>query len=444
MTELHHQGHATARGSMPAHREPLTIRYSIIGITLFGVGGSSLMVFFASAYGVLAFKVLAVLLMLVTGYGTAILLRRYGDAIHPLRAVLALALLSVVPYLRILIEVLPTFSSRHILDGIFVFGPYYLMPFTGLAVVAYLASTGVAFDRCLRRILPWLAGLVALFAAARMVSLDPARIHTVYTIYNNFIIPAALLLFFPALRRNVLIGAAALTIMVVLSTIQGSRSYLLVFMYLGVFSLLFGPYRLQSKVLFIGLILLVAVAAGPTALQIAFSSGSDATILKKLKLASLLPTLETAFNNGDLLKIYFWEGNSRSGVLVDAFKGFTGWDYAWGRGLTATYESFVTRTTIEIGYAQELFWIGLVTLVPVFVYSLVALFGILMRPGWRSGFLGSAMVGIGLTRLLDGFILGMPIMSLYTLFYWMFVMQLALKARYRSALFRSGSGDARI
>lgn len=428
-----------AYSALPPARGRFTFRYSKVGITLFGIGNGSLLIFFSSAYGISALKPVAVLMLLLAAYGTVSLLRRYSAAIHMPRALLALFFLSIIPYLRIVFEVLPTLETRKIIDGLLIFGPYYLLPFSALGIVAFVASTSVRFDAVVRHALPGIAVFVAMLALGGLVTIDPGQVAGVYSVYNNLAIPAAFLLFFPASRRNIVIGVIALGAILVLSTLQGSRSYLLVFFYLGLSTLLVGPYSGRVKFLFVTLLVLVFVLAGQVPIQNTLGGGGNTAIVEKLQLDTLLPLLEEIWQTGDLLALYFWQGNSRSGVVMDAFSGFTAWDYLWGRGVTATYESFVTRSTIEIGFMQEMFWLGLATVIPTFVYALTALLGFMRRRQWRHTAFGSAMIGIGLTRLLDGFIFGMPSLDLYKLLFWMFVMQSVLKNRYRQALFGRGS-----
>ena len=196
-------------------------------------------------------------------------------------------------------------------------------------------------------------------------SISTSKVASIYTIYNNFFIPLALYMFFQGSRRAKLVGILALAFILILASVQGSRSYLLVVGYLSLFAILFGWRNTGVKYVALTVSVSFLVLAMPFLATLSLGAADGLPVLTKLRLDTLLPALRVFLKSGDFLALYFWEGNSRAGILVDAFRDFDWWDYFWGRGTIATYESFVTRTTIEIGYAQELFWLGAVTFVPV-------------------------------------------------------------------------------
>jgi hypothetical protein len=281
----------------------------------------------------------------------------------------------------------------------------------------------------------FLVAMTLAFAFFGFYTLAHDAVGGVYTIYNNILIPFALLLFVRGSPRLVLIGAAALGAIIAMSALQGSRSYLLVAGYLGLLAVLLAGRRPFIKFLSVILFCAFIFLALPFISSLSAGVLDAFAVMEKLRLDSLLPSLSSFFQDGDFLALYFWEGNSRAKILIDAFNDFAWWDYFWGRGINAVYESFVTRTTVEIGYAQELFWLGLIAFIPAIWYTSLAIFKIITRRVWRRSFIGMAFLTVAITRLLDGIIFGMPQSSLYMLFYWMSLMWLALKPQYREAIF---------
>lgn len=409
-------------------------RHSLVGVTMLGISGAGLYSHFGSATGLASFKVLALVMLALAGLGTMRMLWRYRSAVHGQRAMMPLLLLSIIPFIRITMEV-STGKSRQIVDGLLLIGPYYLLPFTALGIVAYLAYAEEPFDAVLRRTILGISAVISPLVLGGHLTLDPAEPTGIYAVSNNLIIPAALLLFFHNKRRNIWFGRFAVSLLLIFAVMQASRSYLLVSVYLGLFTVVFGPYHRMVKLVWATLICFLVPIFAPTALQFFFSDGSGTMFVEKIKLDSLLLVMSEIWRSGNVMALFFWEGNSRSTIIIDAFSDFTTWDYLVGRGVNAQYTSFIVRSTIEIGWLQELFRLGLLTVMPTFAYALFALFRIAWLRGWQSSFFESAMIGIGLTRILDGFIFGMPNLSLYTLFFWMFIMQFALKKRYQAVLF---------
>jgi len=422
---------------------PFTIKYSLVGVTVIGIGGAGIFSHFGSDSGLVYIKFLALFMLMFAGLGTVTLLMRYRSAIHGPRAMLALLLLSVLPYLRIFMEVVPSGGSRQIVDGLVLIGPYYLLPFSSLGIVAYLASTEVPFDTVLRRALPRLSLIVIPLALGGFLTLHYANPVGVYSVYNNLFIPAVLLLFFPSKRQNILIGTAAFVAMLVMTILQASRAYLLVILYLGTFIFIFAPYSRRIKSFWIALLTLSVLISAPVAAQFLYSDGNGVSLAGKLDFDTLTNALSELWQTGNFLAVFFWEGNSRARILLDAFSDFTGWDYVVGRGITATYSSFIERSTIEIGWMQELFRLGLVIVIPTFFYAFSALLSLALHRGWQNNTFRAALIGIGLTRILDGFIYGLPDLSLYTTFFWMLIMQFALKENYRRSLFRTAKVGVR-
>lgn len=419
----------------PSKKRQGVIRYSQSGLVLVSVGAASLASFHGSAHGQNVIKAAAILFMLLAAYGTSRLLRRYGHAIDKGPAMYLLLLCSVLPVVRIAIEVLPTFNRRDIVDGLAIIAPYYLLPFPALALVACLASTATDFKKIFGRPLLITLGFVVGLVSLGYYSIFPSEVAGIYTIYNNFFIPLALYIFFQGSRRTRLVGILALTFILIMASLQGSRSYLLAAVNLSLFAIILGGRNTGGKYVAVTVSVGFLLLAIPFLETLSLGTADGLPILTKLRLDTLLPTIRVFLESGDFLALYFWEGNSRAGILVDAFRDFDWWDYLWGRGTSATYVSFVIRTTIEIGYAQELFWLGAVTFVPVLWFTARALARIMSIPERRRSDIGKLFIAIAIVRVLDGLVFGMPTSSLYMLVYWMSVMWLGLKPAYRKALF---------
>lgn len=419
----------------PSKKRQGVVRYSQSGLVVVSVGVASLASFLGSAYGQNVLKAAAILFMLLAAYCTGRLLRRYGHAIHTGPALFLLFLCSVLPVVRIAIEVLPTFSRQDIVDGLAIIAPYYLLPFPALALVACLAATATDFKKIFGRPLLITLGFVLGLVSLGYYSISPTEVAGIYTIYNNFFIPLALYLFFQGSWQKKLVGILVLAFIFILAGLQGSRSYLLVAGYLSLFAILFGGRNKGVKYVALTVSVGFLILAIPFLANLSLGTADALTVLTKLQLDTLLPTIRVFLESGDFRALYFWEGNSRAGILINAFGDFDWWDYIWGRGTSATYVSFVTRTTIEIGYAQELFWLGAVTFVPVLWLTARALARIVSFPAWRRSDLGKLFIAIAIVRVLDGLIYGMPTSSIYMLIYWMAVMWLGLKPAYRKALF---------
>ena len=117
----------------------------------------------------------------------------------------------------------------------------------------------------------------------------------------------------------------------------------------------------------------------------------------------------------DVLNLFFWEGNSRSGVLTDAFGNFSASEWIFGRGILGQYESFVERHTIEMGWAQEVFNWGVGYVCFLLVIMVYTCFGYFKGAAYRVDSSSFMFGGIIVTRMLDGFVFGIPVCSVYSL-----------------------------
>lgn len=412
------------------------IRSSTILVSAIGL--SSVLGFQGAATSNEALKIGAGIAALAVIVQTLQLLSRHSKAVDAPRALGMIFLLSFVPTMRILLEMSDELGTRGLINAIVLTSPYYFLPVASLAVLAFMAQTQVPLDVLLRRSLPPIIALAVMLAAMGLVKISTSEVVGLHMIYNNMFIPMALLLFFTPSRRNAQIGAIGLGAVMLLSALQSSRSYLLVALYILVLVLFRSGQGRSTRWRIAAVATVVAVIFFSTVGGIVAESASSAggrPIVDKLRLETLWAAFGEFWQSGELAALFFWEGNSRSTILIDAFASFTIDDYFFGRGVTATYDSFVTRNTIEIGYAQELFWLGLVTVIPTLLFTALALGAIFRQRVWRRTSIGSSLLAIGVVRFLDGLIYGMPVTSIYMLLYWMAVMSFALRPGARRQLF---------
>ena len=149
--------------------------------------------------------------------------------------------------------------------------------------------------------------------------------------------------------------------------------------------------------------------------------------MDRFQFESLVSTFNKFLENFDFTILFMWEGNSRSGILIHAFKNFDFYDWLLGKGLFATYHSFIERTTIELHWAQETFRWGIIyTIFTIFIFLIAKKYLKNYSTNYNKEFIG--VIGILVfIKLLDGFIYGMPSISLYNLLVFYGIMLLSIK-----------------
>ena len=165
-----------------------------------------------------------------------------------------------------------------------------------------------------------------------------------------------MLTFYLKPRKYFYIGWLSIISIIYISSLIGSRSYLIVGILLGVFSLS-NSIRVDKKTFYI-IIYICSIAY----LIGLFSFLTESTLLQKksvyekFQFDSMFYMFEKIINDPRTANILLWEGNSRADILIDAFRNFTFEQYLWGRGVFGTYISFVKRSTIEMGWYQLFRW----------------------------------------------------------------------------------------
>lgn len=421
-------------------RKKKQIRISSTSTLILSVALCSLTTFLGSATSLFHFKLLALLTLALTIFTTVVLLKRYWKCINFVFAIPMLFFLSVLPLIRISFQVIPTFDSRAIIDGLLINGPYYYLPFAGLALLASLSAekkTAIAFFKS-----PLVITTVVILGLATLgyYSLAHNAVSGLYSVYNNLLIPLALGIFFARNRWMQLLGWASLVAMIFFVAIQGGRSYLLVSVYI-LFAYLFLGRKNTSKVIFFVGVAFLAVVLQPLLSFLVTTFSADFTIFSKLNVETLVPVFWEFVASGDFMVLFYWEGNSRAQILLDAFGDYDAITMLVGSGINATYQSFVVRNTIEIGYAQELFWLGGITIIPAITFTVMSILSIRRLQIKGGDSLATILVTIAAVRILDGLIFGMPKLSLYMLLYWSSVMFLALKTDSRRRVLGVGSSQ---
>jgi len=134
---------------------------------------------------------------------------------------------------------------------------------------------------------------------------------------------------------------------------------------------------------------------------------TNSPLYEKLQIESLIYVFSnsesTTFSSG-------YEGNSRSTITENMLGEMNVKDYIVGKGIFATYSSFVERNTIEIGWLQQAFWFGF-PFVIISIYLLIksAFFNFRSIEPYKKVF--GVLIFI---KILDGLIYGMPILSVYS------------------------------
>ncbi|MFO0991220.1 MAG: hypothetical protein U1E67_04715 [Hyphomicrobiales bacterium] len=400
------------------------------------VGTGSLITYIAKAQSVEILKPVAVTLYAAALVSSIDLLKRYWFCIDVWRAVLVLFIVSFVPAVRIIAEALAFSEWKQLSDGLFIIGPYYSLPLVGLGLIALLAARGVQLSTVLIRYLFIVTPLILVLTSLGYYFLDPGRVGPVYSASNNLLIVGAGLLIFRGDARTLAIGLLSASCLAAICIAVGARSYLLLVLYLCTFAMLSRISGLSGRIVTLVIVAIIFAVLTPSEYGEALrnESVSDLALFQKLRMESLGEALGSFLSTGDFWTLYNWEGNSRAGILTDAFWDFGIYDWLWGRGVFATYQSFVDRNTIEIGYAQELFWFGAVHVLMMICFSSMSLLQL-----WRFVKLSkngtveflAAFIAI---KLLDSLVYGMPTYDTYGLLFWSAVMFWCLKPEFKQYL----------
>jgi len=393
----------------------------------FFVGAGSISTSIGLTSGLEGFKYLAVILQALMMISTMQLLISNSRFINWPKARLLLVVLFLYPVLHIFISVIKDFDVKRLSDAAFLISPYYLLPVVALAIGAYLARTQFDLSEVLKQYFTFILPIAMASIAFGLFQFSASTAGSAYNIFNNVFIPVAALLFFRQSYGGYFLAYASIALMFLIVVLIGSRSYMLVCLYLLLFTVLGRLYfnktkRVVSLIVF-GIVLLPALALTSVG---SFREDRDA-FSGKLNAEGFVDALSNSIAEGNFDHLYYWEGNSRSQVLLDAFSDFDLMHYLSGKSVFGLYESFVQRNTIEVGWAQEAFWFGVVYVVLLFIIIFTSWRTLKSEnrlDQWNLKYFFSSIIVI---RFLDGWIYGMPTYDIYNLLFFLAVMSVCLK-----------------
>lgn len=395
------------------------LKFDKAPLLIFLVGLAGACTFFGTT-GIEPLKYLAVPGLIYAIYLALTMLRECRSYINWHLAIPALAILSFFPLVHVAMDVIAEPSAKHLIDGFFINCPYYFLPVFALAVVGYLNKTAQGSDSAVALSVTNFVPFAVVLAIAGDVSLASDTAAAMFVFFNNMFVPGALLMLRGGVK-NVRLGILCLAVLFVLVALQGARSYMLVGLYILVFAVL-GLFLTRNASRQFASIIGMGIVAAVLVSFVPFRELQQMPLFEKLDLQSLQDVVRLAISTSDLQYLYYWDGNSRAILLLDAFSNFSQQDWLWGRGIFGIYQSFVPRNTIEIGWAQELFWFGLPYVAAVISVALLAMVRLSIR--YVKGHKASAFFffSVIMVRFLDGWAYGLPGEDIYNFLFFIAIM----------------------
>jgi hypothetical protein len=329
-------------------------------------------------------------------------------------------IISLYPLLRIIFESISFSNLKAFTDGFIVYGGYYQLVISGyaLALLVLLAKEKIGNEILFTYsffAIP-ISIVILIFIFKTSINITGAS----YLVISNCFIPLSLLSLYPSSKKSIIIGWVAIVLLFIISAKVSSRSYTIVSIFItinGLISLVRFRKRNIALLLFT-VMLLFYFSAGLNPIK-QISDNKRTNIVDKFQIKSLSKSFNNFSESGDLMDLYNWEGNSRKGILLDAFKNFDLNRWLFGIGIFGTYASFVKRSTIEIGWAQDTLRWGLpyvLFFILITILSIKSLKRIKLKTSDHIFYVLSIIV---LIRLIDGFIFGALETSVYNLvFFW--------------------------
>jgi len=343
-----------------------------------------------------------------------------------------LAVISGYPFFYILFSNISDLGFKKITDGFFVSGIYYYqLPIVAMALALELTKSKylLAITLYRYRLFAIPIAIFLTFYSIAEININNDSVGGFFVI-SDCIIPIALLSFFYyAPKKYYYLGWSSLLILLVFSSQIGARSYLLVSSYF-IIALLIYTYK-KSKKNFIYLVpigfITIVVFILPTLGDSSSLREGDVTFMDKLQLDTLYDAVTSFLSTFDFSYLFYWEGNSRALILLHAFGDFTMTEWLFGRGMYGTYQSFIERSTIELGWAQESFFWGIpYVLLKIAIFISGWLFLRRQRVHYNNNVYDCLAILI-LVRFFDGFIYGMPEYTVYNVLVFCGVMMQTVK-----------------
>ena len=366
-------------------------------------------------------KIISVIMLFLTYILGGKLIFRFSRLINHKKFYFLGLLLSLYPILSITYNVFSNFSLKTFTDGYIIFGSYYFMPLLGCAIVVGLLHCKL--DKVQFRIFMFSAPLAAVLCFLGLRSDTPQFYGQI--VIDNYFIPLAFLLLVTGWDRLNLVGIFGLFSIGAMAAAIGSRSYMILFIcFLVAFLLRFKRTSLSWVVLptslvFISLGIVVVYKASQSDSIVAFGKGYS--IYDKFSVGTLSEAIDEAIKKRDLFELYYWEGNSRADIIKQAFNDFNISQKIFGGGPFATYEVkmgsvTIQRSTIEIGWLQEIFrwgYLHVLLVLGVSIYSLIQSFNRRLV----IGDLAFGLIAILAIRVTDSWIYGLATNSVYALLF---------------------------
>ncbi|WP_020595937.1 hypothetical protein [Spirosoma panaciterrae] len=365
---------------------------------------------------------------------SSVTIYKYKNTITWQKALPLLLITLGYPLVRITMDVFVDFQFKTFTDGFILEGSYYLLLLYGLNM-ALATRMGISYRQLFKFSLIALPIGIALIYTS-LVLIPDYNIWIGHLSLNNCLIPVSMLALYPRNEKYLLWGWSAIFLLLFIAAKIWSRSYTLVGFYIALFAYR-SIFHLGKRKLGITLLILLIVGYSIGAFSF-FTENSevrDQSVADKYQFDSLIKTFDDFLTDFDVTKLFYWEGNSRSTLLVDAFGKASYVDWLFGHGLFGTYDStievssnmLVRRSTIEIGWAQEVFRWGL-PYVLFFLYSLVRartyLKGLYLQ---TNDPIYKALAELILVKILDGFVFGLPFFHVYNLLVFWGLMMTCVK-----------------
>lgn len=390
---------------------------------------SSIVRYLGVSTGSEVLKYLAIFLMFFILFKSIKLIYYYGYFLRKGQVWSLLCFFYFYPLFRIFVDIVENPSLRSLIDGLLTKGAYYHLFLIGLGVVSVFNF--IDFSKILyfysKFSIVFVIGLLILSFNAGV----EGAIRLGHLGMTNFLIPiSGLVLLHEKFKKLPLfLGWGSLLLLLYWSSIIWSRSYTLVGIYLII---LYAIYFLTSsnsfKILFWIFTILFAYFLG---IFDFFSSSSlireDTSIIEKFKIDSLIEALNNSIKYFDFSFLFYWEGNSRVNILQDAFGNFSFKNWIFGVGMFTEYESFVDRTTIEMGWGQETYRWGLIYQFILFFYIWKARNKNILIYNKTSNPAFKFFAILLLVKFLDGFVLGLAEYNLYNLFFVIGILSICIK-----------------
>lgn len=333
-------------------------------------------------------------------------------------AIIPLFIFFLIPVIRILMDCSSEFSFKKLTDGIIIYGSYYELAVVGLALT--LLTRRVSIKELLAKYRSnffWIA-IISSIGVFIVISRNQENILLGQKVITEFLILFSLLLLIE--KKPDLRSVLSLFLVIFMASSIASRSYIIVGLLLAITVFLNFLNRGSYKwILFAFVIFIMGSLFNAFSFLEKGNLVQNIPISEKFHLSTLLERVGLFLNSGDFMILYEWEGNSRQVILSDAFGGFTFQDILFGKGIFGSYESFVDRSTIEMGWAQEAFRWGGVT---VFLEIWIVLFSLnFLKKKMKNNHneLLIVLFPILLIRFIDSFIYGIPIVSVYNLIFYL-------------------------